>query len=245
MSGSSIYRLLSLRDLKETMAADVAFDEYVFPASQLPGPAPQANLGPEPGELPGHMPGVIDPTVRVKGQSTEQHGATQETIGQMQQGAVQLQGITTRKFAGQAPGVRTQPAGQAPGTRATMESDRGLRQGPPLLTVSSVRPEGYQPELNNQTSGEAPSTIGLPGYSAGIAGHQSPGQSTGLELNVEGLTDASQAGNNENLSSGMPRRSQRVPKKKVFSDAVVYNTSVTELSGPVEPIESILLEEAM
>src|SRR6266487_3600785 len=248
MSGSSIYRLLSLRDLKETMAADVAFDEYVFPASQMPGPAPQANLGPEPGELPGHMPGVIDPTVRVKGrlQSPEQHGAAQETIGQIQQGAVQLQGITVHKeFAGQAPGVRRQPAGQAPGTRATMESDRGSEQGPPLLTVSSVRPEGYQPELNHQTSGDAPSTIGLPGYSTGTAGPQSPGQSTGLQLNVEGLTDASQASNNENLSSGMPRRSQRAPKKKVFSDAVVYNTSVTELSGPVEPIESISLEEAM
>jgi hypothetical protein len=33
MSRSSIYRLLSLRNQKETMAADVAFDEYVFPAS--------------------------------------------------------------------------------------------------------------------------------------------------------------------------------------------------------------------
>ncbi len=85
MSRSSIYRLLSLRNLKETMAADVAFDEYVFPASQMPGPAPQANRGPEPGELPGHMLGIIDLTVRVKGrlQSPEQHRATQETIGQI------------------------------------------------------------------------------------------------------------------------------------------------------------------
>jgi hypothetical protein len=33
MSGSSIYRLLSLKNLKETMAANVAFNEYVFPAS--------------------------------------------------------------------------------------------------------------------------------------------------------------------------------------------------------------------
>jgi hypothetical protein len=57
MSGSSIYRLFSLRNQKETMAADVAFDEYVFPASQLP----------ELGVLPGQMPGVIDPTTRVKG----------------------------------------------------------------------------------------------------------------------------------------------------------------------------------
>jgi hypothetical protein len=35
ISGSSIYRLLSLKNLKEIMAANVAFDEYVFPASQL------------------------------------------------------------------------------------------------------------------------------------------------------------------------------------------------------------------
>jgi hypothetical protein len=33
ISGSSIYRLLSLKNLKETMAADVAFNKYVFPAS--------------------------------------------------------------------------------------------------------------------------------------------------------------------------------------------------------------------
>jgi hypothetical protein len=57
MSGSSIYRLLSLRNQKETMAADVAFDEYVFPASQLL----------ELGVLPGRKPGVIDPITRVTG----------------------------------------------------------------------------------------------------------------------------------------------------------------------------------
>jgi hypothetical protein len=138
MSGSSIYRLLSLRDLKETMAADVAFDEYTYPASMA-------------SQLPGQESGAIGPTVRVKGQlqSPEQRGAVQETTGQIQPGAVQLQEITTRKeFAGQAPGIYRQPAGQAPGT-TTMELDRGSEQGPPLLTVSSVRPEGYQPELNH------------------------------------------------------------------------------------------------
>ena len=33
MSGSSIYRLLSLKNLKETIAANVAFNKYVFLAS--------------------------------------------------------------------------------------------------------------------------------------------------------------------------------------------------------------------
>jgi len=40
ISRSSIYRLLSLRDLKETMVVDVVFDKYVFPASQMLGLAP-------------------------------------------------------------------------------------------------------------------------------------------------------------------------------------------------------------
>ncbi len=43
----------------------------------------------------------------------------------------------------------------------------------------------------------------------------------------------------------MPRRSQRALKKKVFSDTVIYNTSITELSRPIELIKSILLEEAI
>ena len=33
---SQIYRLLSLRDFKEYSCADISFDEYIFPASQLP-----------------------------------------------------------------------------------------------------------------------------------------------------------------------------------------------------------------
>jgi hypothetical protein len=43
ISGSSIYRLLSLKNLKEIMAANVAFNKYVFPASQLQGPEPSVS----------------------------------------------------------------------------------------------------------------------------------------------------------------------------------------------------------
>ena len=43
----------------------------------------------------------------------------------------------------------------------------------------------------------------------------------------------------------MLRRSQRVPKKKIFSDAVAFNASVLDVSGPVEPLKAISLEEAM
>ena len=133
MSGSSIYRLLSLRDLRETMAADVAFDEYVFPASQLHGLEPPANRGPEPGESPGHMLGVSNPISRVKDrlQPSGQLGAGPEASGQVQE---TVQGITIRnEFARQDTHV------QAPGT-TTAELDRGSRSGPPLLAVSSVRP---------------------------------------------------------------------------------------------------------
>jgi hypothetical protein len=43
MSGSSIYRLLSLKSLKETMLANVAFDEYTFPASNNSRPPELGN----------------------------------------------------------------------------------------------------------------------------------------------------------------------------------------------------------
>ena len=62
---------------------------------------------------------------------------------------------------------------------------------------------------------------------------------------MEGPLDASQAGNNENLSSRTLRRSQQVPKKKVFPDTVVFKASATGINGPVEPLESIPLEEAI
>jgi hypothetical protein len=63
---------------------------------------------------------------------------------------------------------------------------------------------------------------------------------------VEGLKDASQAGNNKNLSSGaILRRSQRVLKKKIFSNTVVFIVSVKGISGPVQPIKYISLAEAI
>jgi hypothetical protein len=40
------------------MAANIAFDKYVFPASQMPEP--------EPGVLPGPALGAINPVSRVK-----------------------------------------------------------------------------------------------------------------------------------------------------------------------------------
>ena len=165
MSGSSIYRLLSLRDLRETMAADVAFNEYAFPASQLHGPEPPANRGPEPGESPGHMLGVSNPISRVKDrlQPSGQLGAGPEASGQVQE---TVQGITIRnEFAGQDTHV------QAPGTTIA-ELDRVPRSGPPLLAVSSVRPTtqrlSSQPE-HHRTSGDALTTIRLLGYSTGAA----------------------------------------------------------------------------
>jgi hypothetical protein len=128
MKGSSIYRLFSLREQKEKMAANVAFNKYLFPASQLGQYATEPYLQTA-GQLQGHPQSLLQSASHsrpVKLSAIQSQG--QQATAAL--GAVSAEASETRQGS----------AGHnAPGT-TTQESDRGAL-APLLWTVSELRPE--------------------------------------------------------------------------------------------------------
>lgn len=85
MSGSSIYRLLSLKSLKEIMSANVTFDEYTFPASNNSRPLELGNTDSTLDLIKVQHPGI-----------TTQKGFAAQAPGISKQPAGQTPGAATR-----------------------------------------------------------------------------------------------------------------------------------------------------
>jgi Reverse transcriptase (RNA-dependent DNA polymerase) len=224
MKQNSIYRVLNIKTLVENWYADMKIDEYIYPAIKEPKFGLQKGRT-KPQEISSREEPPIPPPNAVKeAPQVRGRAETQTTSTNMRERA-------------------TSPVVHSPGQTAAEPGDE-----PPISEQTGLCPESRgqgEDEESPASNGTEPRTrVVIPQAS-----------DSNTQMDGQRSHPAPQRDNKRRKPIPEPtRRSERVPKKKIFPDSIVHQANALKamhlegndsLGAPIAPFEAVSMEEAM